>query len=97
MKAMLLKHDKFHDPYGNLVEMKIWSVPVSGHTPFGVKYSLVYIVDDERVIGYDNERGKGDHRHCNGGEFSYYFVDVDSMIEDFIHDVEEYIRRRYES
>jgi hypothetical protein len=27
-------------------------------------YRLALVVDGERVIGYDNERGKGDHKHC---------------------------------
>jgi len=30
------------------------------------KYRLVYIVDGVKVLGYDNERGKGDHRHLDG-------------------------------
>jgi len=43
--------------------MKIWQVPVSEDKPHGYKYSLVYIVGGERLIGYDNAEGKGDHRH----------------------------------
>ena len=46
------------------VEIIVWQVPKpvppSGH-PF--KYRLVYVVKGKRVVGYDNERGKGDHRH----------------------------------
>jgi hypothetical protein len=68
MKATRIRHDRFNDAVGNLVEMKIWSVAVTKHTPYGVKYSLVYIVDGERVIGYDNERGKGDHKHIDSEE-----------------------------
>jgi hypothetical protein len=97
MKAVLITHDRFNDSFGNLVEMKLWSVPITEHTPNGVKYSLVYIVGDERVVGYDNERGKGDHKHIEGGEIPYLFIDVDVLVEDFRNDVEEFIRRRYES
>jgi hypothetical protein len=96
MKAVLIKHDRFNDALGNLVEMKLWSVPVTEHTPFGVKYSLVYIVNGQRVIGYDNERGKGDHRHFEGSEIMYVFVNVDILVEDFFNDVDGYTRRHYE-
>jgi hypothetical protein len=77
--------------------MKIWSVPVTEDTPYGVKYSLVYIVDGERVIGYDNERGKGDHKHMNGEQAPYQFIDVDVLVEDFASEVEDFIGRHYES
>lgn len=40
-----------------------------------------------RIIGYDNERGKGDHRHFDGEETPYYFIDVDTLIEDFSQDI----------
>jgi hypothetical protein len=96
MKAYLIKHERINDAFGNLVEMKLWSVPVTEHTPCGVKYSLVYIVNGERVIGYDNERGKGDHKHIDGAEAKYVFVDVDLLVEDFYKDVEEFIGRHYE-
>ena len=97
MKAALIKHDRFNDPFGDLVETKLWSVPVTEYTPYGVKYSLVYIVNGERVVGYDNERGKGDHKHIEGTEIPYAFVDVDVLVEGFANDVEEFIRRYYES
>lgn len=48
---------------GDLMEMVVWRVPKPvppcGHC---FKYRLVYVVNGTRVIGYDNERGKGDHR-----------------------------------
>lgn len=97
MKALLIRHDRFNDSFGNIVEMKIWSVTVTEHTPYGVKYSLVYIVNGERIIGYDNERGKGDHRHLAGRQEFYQFIDVDVLVEDFVNDVEDFIGRHYES
>jgi len=97
MKATLIRHDRFNDEFGNLVEIKIWSVSVTEHTIYGLKYSLVYIVNGERVIGYDNERGKGDHKHSDGGEVPYQFRDVDGLVDDFVNDLEEYIRSNYES
>lgn len=69
--------------------MVVWRVPQpvppSVH-PY--KYRLVYIVEGIRVVGFDNERGKGDHCHLEGREQGYAFVDLDRLIEDFIREVE---------
>ncbi len=69
--------------------MTVWRVPnpvpPSEH-PF--KYSLVFIRDGQRLIGYDNERGKGDHKHLGARELKYRFVDVETLIADFLRDVE---------
>lgn len=72
------------------VEIVIWQVPrpvsPSGH-PF--KYRLVYVVQGNRMMGYDNERGKGDHRHLGDIESPYAFVDVATLLRDFWKDVME--------
>ena len=69
--------------------MVVWQVPEpvppSEH-PF--KYRLVFVRDGERVVGYDNERGKGDHKHLGQRELRYKFVDIDTLIADFLRDVE---------
>lgn len=67
----------------------IWKVPEPvPPTRHGYKYRLVYVVDGARVVGYDNERGKGDHRHVGKRETAYRFVDVPTLLRDFIKDVE---------
>lgn len=72
------------------IEGVIWKVPGPVlPAQHGYKYRLVYVVNGERVVGYDNERGKGDHRHVGGRETAYRFVDVPSLINDFIKDVEK--------
>ena len=38
-------------------------------------------------MGYDNERGKGDHRHSEGAETSYEFTSVEQLMVDFWSDV----------
>lgn len=43
--------------------------------------------DGERLVCYDNERGKGDHRHVAGKEASYAFTTVEKLIDDFKSDV----------
>ena len=70
---------------GASVRMIIWKVPEpvppSEHR---FKYRLVYLVDGKRIIGFDNERGKGDHRHDGDVETPYRFEDVTALIRDFI-------------
>ena len=70
--------------------MVVWlvpePVPPSEH-PF--KYRLVFARDGKRLVGYDNERGKGDHRHVGKKEQPYTFVDEASLFEDFWQDVKE--------
>ncbi len=47
-------------------------------------YRMVYVVDGVRVVGFDNERGKGDHCHIDGKEEPYYFVSVKTLVADFL-------------
>lgn len=68
--------------------MTIWNVPepVEGSShPF--KYSLFYGYPGRRVVAYDNERSKGDHRHIAGREEPYLFSDVETLLADFLSDV----------
>lgn len=58
MKAKLIKHDRITDELGNTTEIKMWSVPKSANKPYGFKYSLVYIVNSRRIMGYDNAEEK---------------------------------------
>ncbi len=84
----LVYHDKASLPDGGMVEMKIWRLPAAtAERPHGLKYSLYYGRDGERIVGYDNERGKGDHRHVRAIEEAYQFVGVDQLIADFLSDV----------
>ncbi|MHB8232709.1 MAG: toxin-antitoxin system TumE family protein [bacterium] len=90
MKAKLIKHIKIKEDSGNIIEIKLWQVPVSADKPHGYKYSLVYIVKGERVIGYDNAEGKGDHKH-NGDSTEYYeFKTIRRLIDDFVKDINTY-------
>ena len=90
MKADLILRHKDITPEGDILEMTVWSLPEplppSGHS---FKYSLVYIVDGKRVVGFDNERGKGDHCHLDGKERSYRFINIDQLVNDFIKQVDK--------
>ena len=90
MKAERLFHERIDYDDGAIVEMVHWRVaspvPPSTH---GLKYSLFYGRSGVREVGYDNERGKGDHRHLRGVESAYAFTTVEQLMADFWFDVLE--------
>lgn len=59
-------------------------------TKHGFKYRLVYIVVGLRVVGFDNERGDGDHRHDGEKIFEYQFQGIDRLMSDFAEAVEQW-------
>jgi Family of unknown function (DUF6516) len=88
-KATLAYHDKALLPDGGIVEVTIWRLPAaSSERPHGLKYSLYYGKGGQRIVGYDNEAGKGDHRHLGPREEPYTFTTVEALIADFLADVE---------
>jgi hypothetical protein len=90
MKAARLFYDKAVLPDGAIVEMLIWRVPEPvPPTTHGLKYRLFYGRNGQRIVGYDNERGKGDHRHVGGREYRYRFSTVEQLVADFLADVEQ--------
>ncbi len=93
MKADLVRREKIIDELENTIEIKMWRLPEpTEDRPHGYKYSLVYIVEDMRVIGYDNAEGKGDHRHIKGKTEPYRFVNLRKLAHDFYTDLEKYKR-----
>ena len=88
MASELLFHQRIDYDDGGIVEMVIWRVP-SPVPPsvHDLKYSLFYGRPGVRDVGYDNERGKGDHRHFQGLETSYDFRSVEQLMIDFWSDV----------
>lgn len=86
-RSIIRRKDRFLD--GTIIEIVIWElpepVPASTHR---YKYRLFFGVPGQRLIGYDNERGKGDHRHCGGREEPYTFSGIDELLDDFARDVE---------
>ena len=95
MKATRIFYDKAVLPDGAIVEMTIWQLPKSSsERPHGLKYSLFYGRDGVRIVGYDNERGKSDHKHVGEMETRYRFVSVEKLVADFLADVERETNER---
>ena len=89
MAAQLITAIKNINPDGSILEIVIWKVPKPvPPSEHGYKYRAVYVVDGVRIVGFDNERGKGDHCHIDGKELPYAFKGVDQLLEDFIAAVE---------
>ena len=85
MKVELITRFKSVAEDGGVMELVVWRVPRPvPPTDHGYKYRAVYAVDGVRVVGFDNERGKGDHRHLDGRELPYIFTTVDALVNDFI-------------
>lgn len=88
MGAILLVRTRIVYSSRSFAELVLWrlpkSVPGSGH-PF--KYRLAYVVDAECVVRYDNEVGKGDHRHFGTAEAGYRFRTPERLIADFQNDI----------
>lgn len=76
-------------PEGCVLEGVVWLLPnkpVLGSLHL-YKYRLYYGCEGRRDIGYDNERGKGDHRHYGQREEPYTFTTPEQLLEDFFTDV----------
>lgn len=91
MKAIALIRRRVVLATDAFAEISVWRVPEpvppSGH-PF--KYRLAYVVQGECVLRYDNERGKGDHRHIGQEEQLYAFTTPERLVSDFNADIERW-------
>jgi len=64
--------------------MRVWRVPspVSGST-HGFKYRLALVVNGCCALRYDNEAGKGDHKHMGEREVPFVFTPPQALLDDF--------------
>jgi len=75
----------------------VWRLPVPiPPCTHPYKYRAVFAMGGQRMIGFDNERGKGDHCHIGGQERLYRFTGVDQLVEDFIAEVQRWRTERSE-
>ena len=88
MKATLLAATKEVRNDNTIVEIMVWSLPEPlPPCTHRYKYRLFYGQPGERQIGYDNERGKGDHRHWLGKQTNYQFTTPEKLLADFEADI----------
>lgn len=93
MKAELLVRERLELGDDAFAEFVLWRVPepVRGCN-HSYKYRLALVENEICTLRYDNEAGKGDHRHEDGRETPYNFTTVERLIADFLADIES--RRR---
>jgi hypothetical protein len=89
MKAEALYRERHVIAQDAFVEIVIWRVPhVVPGSEHAFKYRLALIVEGECVLRYDNEAGKGDHRHLGDTVKPYMFRGYEKLLSDFWADVE---------
>ncbi len=88
MKAVALLQRRVVVAEDAFVDLVVWrlneSLLPSAHR---FKYRLAYVVANECVVLYDNERGKGDHRHFGKVQRPYSFVSAERLLADFNSDI----------
>ena len=79
-------------------ELVLWQLPkpLAGST-HRFKYRLAYVVRGVCVLRYDNEAGKGDHRHYGERESAYAFSNPEKLIAAFEADIARWNRENRDS
>lgn len=92
MRAELIVRKRQNLADEAFIEMVAWKapVPVPG-SEHDVKYRLALMSRAVCVLRYDNERGKGDHKHVGDSEAPYRFVDFETLLADFMSDVRRWL------
>ncbi len=92
MNATLLIRSRESLRPGTFAEFVIWQLP--RRLPGSLhryKYRMALIDLEECVLRYDNESGKGDHRHIGAEESPYRFTTIEQLLTDFDADIGKYL------
>lgn len=87
LKATLLVRERLVLGENAFAELVLWRLPkpLPGST-HQYKYRLAYVREGTCLLRYDNEAGKGDHRHLRGREQLYAFESPEKLVQDFLRD-----------
>ena len=98
MKAVEFVRTRIICSQSAFAELVLWQLPKplagSAHR---FKYRLAYVIREVCVLRYDNEVGKGDHRHYDGRESAYTFSNPDNLIAAFQADIARWNRENRDS
>ena len=98
MKAVELLRTRIVYSEVAFAELVLWQLPAAlPGSRHRFKYRLAYVVDGMCVLRYDNETGKGDHRHFQGKESAYAFTNPDKLIAAFRADIARWNRENSDS
>jgi Family of unknown function (DUF6516) len=89
MKAKQLVKQRIEIHANAFAELVIWQLPspLAGSS-HAFKYRLAYVVNGVCALRYDNEAGKGDHRHSGEIEVAYVFTNPRQLMADFFDDIQ---------
>jgi hypothetical protein len=91
MNAKLMLSERRIISEDTFAEMVVWRlpspIPGSSH---GFKYRLALVVNGRCVLRYDNETGKGDHKHIGDEESPNFFATPKNLLDDFWTDVDNW-------
>lgn len=92
MKARLIFKTRRHVGDAMFADLVIWLVPEPlRNSAHAFKYRLAFVVDGVCVMRYDNEAGKGDHKHIGDNEYPYVFEGIEKLMLDFEADMKGWI------
>ena len=95
MEAVLVFRDK-KVKGGLIIEMVVWELDAALEgCSHRFKYRLFCgsLETGASLVRYDNERGKGDHRHVREREQPYAFTNLEKLFADFEKDVREVLKK----
>lgn len=97
MQAKQLIRQRVEINESAFAEMVVWQLPkpLQG-SRHHFKYRLAFVVEGQCVIRYDNEAGKGDHRHLGKRENVYVFDSPRQLVADFFIDIERYQHEHFD-
>jgi hypothetical protein len=89
--ARLLLRERRIIAEDRFAEIVVWELPrpVAG-SRHSFKYRLALVVDEQCVLRFDNETGKGDHKHAGAVEVPYCLYEPGAALADFWGEVERW-------
>jgi len=91
MNAKLMLNERHIISDNAFVEMVVWSLSSAvSKSQHSFKYRLALVVEGNCVLRYDNEPGKGDHKHIGEDEIPYVFTTPQALLKDFWNDVDNW-------
>ncbi|MDR2212026.1 MAG: DUF6516 family protein [Pseudomonadales bacterium] len=88
MKAVNIFNRRIPYAEGRFAQIVVWQLPAPlPGSQHDYKYRLAYVVDGICALRYDNEAGKGDHKHIGVTQYRYVFTGLAQLLSDFESDI----------
>ncbi|HRJ53901.1 MAG TPA: DUF6516 family protein [Candidatus Thiothrix moscowensis] len=98
MKAKSLLKERRAISDTSFLDLVVWQVPEPLAGSFHhFKYRLAFVVEGVCVLRYDNEAGKGNHKHLGEREVPYTFSGLRQLVDDFLADVSQWRQEHEDS